>query len=181
MRHRVVPADWSQLAEVAGCWAYRLREQAQASISQSLREPVCICLCLLWRKPGCRTARSASVASCSAPLPWLSASPLPQDLHRGHVTYLARLCLCVCVCNGGDNLLLKDSPMHSCWKMKIQVQLCDVSVLSFLCLSNCSGRGSVCLRVSLCSCERRAVRLLSPWLLLWGLLLCYGDEAVSVL
>lgn len=41
------------------------------------------------------------------------------------------VCVCVCECNGGDHLLLKDSPMHSCWKMKIQVQM----LLSFLCLS----------------------------------------------
>lgn len=88
------------------------------------------------------------------------------------------LSVCVwCECIGGDHLLLKDSPMHSCWKMKIQVQTLRCFAVVFPVFVS---RGCMCLCVSLCSCERGAVRLLSPWLLLRGLLLCYGDEAASV-
>ncbi len=49
MRHRVVPADWSQLAEVTACWAHQLREQAQASISQSLMS-LCDSASVCWER-----------------------------------------------------------------------------------------------------------------------------------
>ncbi len=45
----------------------------------------------------------------------------PTGITRGTCN-LSSEALFVCVFNGGDNLL-KDSPMHSCWKMKIQVQM----------------------------------------------------------
>lgn len=64
----------------------------------------------------------------------LSATPHPPlDLHRGHVTFPARLCLCVCLPEREKERevpasLTKDSPMHSCWKMKLQVKAISVYI-----------------------------------------------------
>jgi len=82
-----------------------------------------ICLCLLQRRNldvgqldlHCILFRNTSV--------FISfTSPTGFTLGTCNLSSKA-LSVCVCVCKGGNHLLLKDSPMHSCWKMKIQVQM----------------------------------------------------------
>lgn len=81
---------------------------------------------------------------CPAPTPLLCHfcfSPKhhpPLDLDRGHVTFPTRLCLCVCAYKKEREKerevpasLTKESLMHSCWKMKLQVKV--IIFFSHLC------------------------------------------------